>query len=138
MTGPGWHVRKHEASVSARRRTDRAPDHRDRGALRGRGSAGVGTGQDATGDDPRRGVLRGDQRGDEAEQQAPRTAPHAAKLRAGPGANPPASLDQMRVETSIVFWRISSTLMLDGRPPRDRFETVPAVEITVPRFVCSM
>ena len=26
----------------------------------------------------------------------------------------------------------------DGRPPRVRFDTVPAVEMTVPFFVCSM
>jgi hypothetical protein len=30
------------------------------------------------------------------------------------------------------------TLTDDGRPPRDLLETVPAVEITVPFFVCSM
>jgi hypothetical protein len=30
------------------------------------------------------------------------------------------------------------TLTEDGRPPRDLFDTVPAVEITVPFRVCSM
>jgi hypothetical protein len=30
------------------------------------------------------------------------------------------------------------TLTDDGRPPRERLEIVPAVEITVPLRVCSM
>jgi hypothetical protein len=33
---------------------------------------------------------------------------------------------------------ISITFTDDGRPPRDLLDTVPAVEITVPRRVCSM
>jgi hypothetical protein len=44
----------------------------------------------------------------------------------------------MCVVTSIVFSLIAITFTDDGRPPRDRFETVPAVEITVPFRVCSM
>jgi hypothetical protein len=33
---------------------------------------------------------------------------------------------------------MSITLTEEGRPPRDLFEIVPAVEITVPFRVCSM
>jgi hypothetical protein len=33
---------------------------------------------------------------------------------------------------------MSITLTEDGRPPRERFDIVPAVEITVPFRVCSM
>jgi hypothetical protein len=40
--------------------------------------------------------------------------------------------------TSIVSGPIAMTFTEEGRPPRDLFETVPAVEITVPFLVCSM
>jgi hypothetical protein len=33
---------------------------------------------------------------------------------------------------------MSMTLTDEGLPPRERFEIVPAVEITVPFLVCSM
>jgi hypothetical protein len=33
---------------------------------------------------------------------------------------------------------IAMTFTEEGRPPRDLFETVPAVEITVPFLVCSI
>ena len=45
--------------------------------------------------------------------------------------------DQTEVETSIVVSDRVMTFTDDGRPPRERLETVPAVEITVPFFVCS-
>ena len=45
--------------------------------------------------------------------------------------------DQTCVTMRISAGVIVMTLRLDGRPPRDRFETVPAVEITVPFRVCS-
>ena len=45
--------------------------------------------------------------------------------------------DQTEVETSISVGETVITFSEDGRPPRDRFETVPAVEITVPFLVCS-
>lgn len=46
--------------------------------------------------------------------------------------------DQMFVVTSICAGRIRITFTDDGLPPRERLDTVPAVEITVPFFVCSM
>ena len=45
--------------------------------------------------------------------------------------------NRLLMDTSMLTGEIVSTLTDDGLPPRDRFETVPAVEITVPRFVCS-
>ncbi len=45
--------------------------------------------------------------------------------------------DQTDVETSMLAGDRVMTFTDDGRPPRDRLETVPAVEMTVPFFVCS-
>jgi hypothetical protein len=42
------------------------------------------------------------------------------------------------VLTSIVSPVIVMRFTDDGRPPRERFDTVPAVEMTVPFLVCSM
>lgn len=64
--------------------------------------------------------------------------PYRSKQRCGPGTNVLLSSDQMRVVTSMVSLPIEITFTDDGRPPRERFETVPAVDITVPFFVCSM
>jgi hypothetical protein len=44
----------------------------------------------------------------------------------------------MRVETSILSGVMRMLFTDPGRPPRARFEMVPAVEMTVPFFVCSM
>jgi hypothetical protein len=44
----------------------------------------------------------------------------------------------MSVDTSSSVGLIRIRFTDDGRPPRERFEIVPAVEITVPFFVCSM
>ena len=64
--------------------------------------------------------------------------PYRSKQRCGPGTNVLLSSDQMRVVTSMVSLPIEITFTEEGRPPRERFETVPAVDITVPFFVCSM
>ena len=48
------------------------------------------------------------------------------------------SSDQMRVVTSIVSFPMLITLTEEGRPPRERLDTVPAVEMTVPFLVCSI
>ncbi len=61
-----------------------------------------------------------------------------SKQRWGPCKKVFLSSDQTRVVTSIVSEPILISFTEDGRPPRDRFDTVPAVEITVPFFVCSM
>ena len=61
-----------------------------------------------------------------------------SKQRCGPGTNVRLSSDQMRVVTSMVSFPIVITFTDDGRPPRERLDTVPAVEITVPFLVCSM
>ena len=45
--------------------------------------------------------------------------------------------DHTDVETSIVVGDRVMTFTDDGRPPRERLDTVPAVEMTVPFFVCS-
>lgn len=61
-----------------------------------------------------------------------------SKQRCGPGTNVRLSSDQILVVTSIVFLPMLITFTDEGRPPRDRLDTVPAVEITVPFRVCSM
>ena len=61
-----------------------------------------------------------------------------SKQRCGPATKVLLSSDQIRVVTSIVFSVILITFTDDGLPPRDRLDTVPAVEITVPFLVCSM
>jgi hypothetical protein len=55
----------------------------------------------------------------------------------GPWRNPPCSEDHTCVLTSMVALAMRITFTDPGRPPRERFDTVPAVEITVPRRVCS-
>src|SRR5690606_28714080 len=54
-----------------------------------------------------------------------------------PGSKVPPDVDQTYTCTSIAPGVTEMTFTDDGRPPRDRFDTVPAVEITVPLFVCS-
>ena len=61
-----------------------------------------------------------------------------SKQRCGPATKVLLSSDQIRVVTSIVFSVMLMTFTDDGLPPRDRLDTVPAVEITVPFLVCSM
>ena len=65
-------------------------------------------------------------------------SPQRSKHRCGPATNVRLSSDQILVITSIVVGPIVITLTDDGRPPRERLETVPAVEMTVPFRVCSM
>lgn len=65
-------------------------------------------------------------------------ASERSKQRCGPAKKFLFSSDQIRVVTSIVFAPMTMTFTDDGRPPRERLDTVPAVEITVPLFVCSM
>lgn len=60
-----------------------------------------------------------------------------SKHRVGPGANVLRSSDHTSVVISIFRGAMRITFADDGRPPRDRFDTVPAVEITVPFRVCS-
>ena len=60
------------------------------------------------------------------------------KVRIGPSFIVASAEDQISVRTVISVDVMLTTLTEEGRRPRERFETVPAVEITVPRFVCSM
>ena len=55
-----------------------------------------------------------------------------------PETNPPEGAFQTSVDTSIFSDVMLMLLTDDGRPPRMRLDTVPAVEMTVPFFVCSM
>lgn len=55
----------------------------------------------------------------------------------GPGAKRFSADDQMYVSVVIDVVSIVITFSDEGRPPRERLETVPAVEITVPFLVCS-
>ena len=61
-----------------------------------------------------------------------------AKHLTGPETKPLAAAFQTSVDTSIFSCVMLMLLTDDGRPPRIRLETVPAVEITVPFLVCSM
>lgn len=56
----------------------------------------------------------------------------------GPGTNARSELDHTSVEISICSGESRILFTEDGRPPRMRLETVPAVEMTVPLVVCSM
>ena len=56
----------------------------------------------------------------------------------GPGTKLRSEVDHTSVETSILSGEMRMLFTEDGRPPRILFDTVPAVEITVPFFVCSM
>ncbi len=56
----------------------------------------------------------------------------------GPGTKSLSDCDHTSVATSILSSERRMLFTDEGRPPRMRFETVPAVEITVPFFVCSM
>ena len=67
----------------------------------------------------------------------PDQASERSKHRFGPATKVPLSLDQMRVVTSMFLSPIAMTFTDEGLPPRDRDDTVPAVEITVPLRVCS-
>ena len=69
-----------------------------------------------------------------ATEEAGQRLKHFAR----PGANVRASGDQRSVDTSISSGVMRMLLTDDGRPPRERFEMVPAVEMIVPFFVCSM
>ena len=60
-----------------------------------------------------------------------------AKHCEAPGTKVRILSDHTEVETSMVDGESVITFTDDGRPPRDRFDTVPAVEMTVPFFVCS-
>ena len=60
-----------------------------------------------------------------------------AKHCEAPGTKFRIASDQIEVDTSIVDVESVMTFTDDGRPPRDLLETVPAVEMTVPFFVCS-
>ena len=68
---------------------------------------------------------------------APEEVAQRAKHCEAPGTKVRILSDQIEVETSIEDEPRVITFTDDGRPPRDRFDTVPAVEITVPFFVCS-
>ena len=59
------------------------------------------------------------------------------KLCTGPSFSVASADDQISVRTTISVGVMVTTFTEDGRRPRERFETVPAVEMTVPRFVCS-
>ena len=61
-----------------------------------------------------------------------------AKHLTGPETKPLSAAFQTSVDTSIFSGEMLMLLTDEGRPPRIRLDTVPAVEITVPRFVCSM
>ena len=65
-------------------------------------------------------------------------AAERSKQRWGPCTKVFLSSDQIRVVTSMVSGPILISFTEEGRPPRDRLDTVPAVEITVPLRVCSM
>jgi len=67
-------------------------------------------------------------------QQAGQRAKHLT----GPDTKPPLAAFQTSVDTSMFSDVMLMLLTDEGRPPRIRFDTVPAVEITVPFFVCSM
>lgn len=56
----------------------------------------------------------------------------------GPATKFDASSDQSIVDTSISAGVMRMLFTDDGRPPRERFEIVPAVEMIVPFLVCSM
>ena len=56
----------------------------------------------------------------------------------GPGTKSLSDCDHSRVATSILSSESRMLFTDEGLPPRMRFETVPAVEMTVPFFVCSM
>lgn len=64
--------------------------------------------------------------------------PYRLKHFAGPVTKLPTSSDQRSVDTSISAGVIRMLLTDDGRPPRERLEIVPAVEMIVPFLVCSM
>lgn len=64
--------------------------------------------------------------------------PYRLKHFAGPATKFDSFSDQSIVETSISAGVMRMLFTEDGRPPRERFEIVPAVEMMVPRFVCSM
>ena len=69
-----------------------------------------------------------------AAQQAGQRVKHLT----GPETNPPLAAFQTSVDTSMFSGVMLMLLTDEGRPPRIRFDTVPAVEITVPFLVCSM
>ena len=69
-----------------------------------------------------------------AAQQSGQRAKHLT----GPDTKPPLAAFQTSVDTSMFSGVMLMLLTDDGRPPRIRLDTVPAVEITVPFFVCSM
>lgn len=56
----------------------------------------------------------------------------------GPATKARSPFDQRSVETSIASFVIRMLFTDPGLPPRARLEIVPAVEMTVPFFVCSM
>src|SRR3954467_10129373 len=56
----------------------------------------------------------------------------------GPGTKLLSADDHTSVDTSTCSGDSRMLFTDDGRPPRMRLDTVPAVEITVPFFVCSM
>lgn len=86
--------------------------------------------------------LRG--RCSKAELQLARIARATEQLRqrakhfVGPGSNARRVDDHTKVETSTLSPDRRILFTDDGRPPRMRLETVPAVEMTVPFLVCSM
>lgn len=63
--------------------------------------------------------------------------PYLLKHCTGPATKFAASSDQTRVDTSISVGMMLMLFTDDGRPPRERSEMVPAVEMIVPLFVCS-
>lgn len=77
-------------------------------------------------------------RDDSVEQSELHPLLQRLKHRAGPATKFFSFSAQMSVDTSISVGVMRMRLTDDGRPPRDRFEMVPAVETTVPRLVCSM
>src|SRR4051812_16078561 len=69
---------------------------------------------------------------------APDEALQRGKHFAGPATKFRTPLCQMSVDTSTSCGVMRMLFTEEGRPPRDRFETVPAVEMIVPFLVCSM
>ena len=69
-----------------------------------------------------------------AAQQVGQRAKHLT----GPDTKPPLAAFQTSVDTSMFSCVMLMLFTDEGRPPRIRFDTVPAVEITVPFLVCSM
>ena len=72
------------------------------------------------------------------EVAAPEQPLQRAKHLAGPGTKLFVSSAHTSVDTSMLSLVMRMLFTEPGRPPRARLEIVPAVEMTVPFFVCSI